>query len=133
MAEAALFIVGASGVGKTAVLEHLCAETEFDASCHFFDSVGVPTHEEREAMGLTPMMATELEFFLFEGTYEENARRGFRELTPVSTYNEDYHILQTSKEERVMRPLRNHLFAAGVPVVTSDGSYATFDVSLTPM
>ena len=53
MAEAALFIVGASGVGKTAVLEHLCGETDFDASCHFFDSVGVPTPEEREAMGMT--------------------------------------------------------------------------------
>ena len=72
-------------------------------------------------MGLTPMMATELEFFLFEGTYEENGRAGYRDLTPISSYNEDYNILQTTKEERVMRPLRNHLYAAGIPVENSKG------------
>ncbi len=74
-----------------------------------------------EKMGLTPMMATELEFFLFEGSYEENGRAGYRNLTPISAYNEDYHILQTTKEERIMRPLRNHLYAAGIPVENSKG------------
>ena len=73
------------------------------------------------AMGLTPMMATELEFFLFEGSYEANHKAGYRNLTPVSTYNEDYNILQTTKEEVVMRPLRNHLYAAGIPVENSKG------------
>jgi glutamine synthetase len=33
---------------------------------------------------------------------------GYRDLTPISGYNEDYHILQTTKEEHVMRPVRNH-------------------------
>lgn len=78
-----------------------------------------------EAMGFSPMMATELEFFLFEGSYEENARRGFRDLAPISAYNEDYHILQTTKEEAVMRPLRNHLYAAGIPVENSKGEAET--------
>ncbi|WP_322865326.1 glutamine synthetase family protein [Aquicoccus sp. G2-2] len=78
-----------------------------------------------EALGFTPMMATELEFFLFQGSYEENARKGFRDLTPVSGYNEDYHILQTTKEEAVMRPLRNHLYAAGIPVENSKGEAET--------
>ncbi|MEC9342514.1 MAG: glutamine synthetase family protein, partial [Pseudomonadota bacterium] len=32
-----------------------------------------------------------------------------------------YHIFQTTKEEAVMRPLRNHLVAAGVPVENSKG------------
>jgi len=71
-------------------------------------------------MGFTPMMATELEFFLFKGTHDEIAKRGFR-LTPISNYNEDYHIFQTSKEEYVMRPIRNHLRAMGVPVEGSKG------------
>ncbi len=74
-----------------------------------------------EAMGLTPVCATELEFFLFEGTLKENAARGFAGLKPISDYNEDYHIFQTSKEEGVMRPIRNHLVAAGVPVENSKG------------
>ncbi|MDQ2093183.1 glutamine synthetase family protein [Rhodalgimonas zhirmunskyi] len=78
-----------------------------------------------EAMGLTPMMATELEFFLFEKSYEANAGAGFRDLMPVSRYNEDYNILQTTKEEGVMRPLRNHLYAAGIPIENSKGEAET--------
>ena len=72
------------------------------------------------AMGLTPIMATELEFFLFQGTHDEIARRGFQ-LQPISNYNQDYHIFQTSKEEPIMRPIRNHLRAMGVPVEGSKG------------
>ena len=74
-----------------------------------------------EAMGLTPVMATELEFFLFKGSYEALANDGYRTLTPISAYNEDYNILQTSKEEFVMQPIRNHLRAMGVPVEGSKG------------
>ncbi len=74
-----------------------------------------------EAMGLTPIMATELEFFLFKGTHDEIAAGGFRDLQPISHYNEDYHIFQTSKEEPVMRPIRNHLRAMGVPVEGTKG------------
>ncbi|WP_299963592.1 glutamine synthetase family protein [uncultured Roseobacter sp.] len=74
-----------------------------------------------EAMGFTAMMATELEFFLFEKSLKEIRRSGFRDLTPISGYNEDYHIFQTTKEEMIMRPLRNHLYAAGVPVENSKG------------
>lgn len=74
-----------------------------------------------EAMGFAPMMATELEFFLFAADMDTLRRGGFRNLEPISGYNEDYHILQTTKEEGVMRPLRNHLFAAGIPVENSKG------------
>jgi glutamine synthetase len=73
-----------------------------------------------KAMGLTPIMATELEFFLFHGTHDEIAAGGFN-LKPISRYNEDYSIFQTSKEEPVMRPVRNHLRAMGVPVEGSKG------------
>lgn len=72
-------------------------------------------------LGFTPMMATELEFFLFERSFDDIRKSGFRDLEPISGYNEDYHILQTTKEEAVMRPLRNHLVAAGVPVENSKG------------
>lgn len=77
------------------------------------------------AMGLTPMMATELEFFLFEKGFDEIRKGGFRTLTPISGYNEDYNILQTTREEHVMRPIRNHLVAAGVPVENSKGEAET--------
>ena len=72
-------------------------------------------------LGYDAMMATELEFFLFEKSFGEIAKSGFRDLTPISAYNEDYHILQTTKEEHVMRPLRNHLWDAGIPVENTKG------------
>ena len=66
-------------------------------------------------------MATELEFFLFEKSFEDMRKGGYRDLEPISGYNEDYHILQTTKEEDVMRPVRNHLYAAGIPVENTKG------------
>ncbi len=74
-----------------------------------------------EALGFDAMMATELEFFLFAGSLDEIRKGGFRNLDPISGYNEDYHIFQTTKEEGVMRPIRNHLFAAGLPIENSKG------------
>ncbi|MCK0096239.1 glutamine synthetase family protein [Yoonia sp. F2084L] len=73
------------------------------------------------ALGFDAMMATELEFFLFERSFDDIRKTGFRDLTPISGYNEDYHILQTTKEEGVMRPIRNHLFGAGLPIENSKG------------
>ncbi|MBM1557542.1 glutamine synthetase [Sulfitobacter mediterraneus] len=78
-----------------------------------------------EALGFDAMMATELEFFLFEQSYDEIRKNGFRDLTPISGYNEDYHIFQTTKEEGVMRPIRNHLFNAGLPIENSKGEAET--------
>jgi glutamine synthetase len=72
-------------------------------------------------LGFTAKAATELEFFLFEKSFDDIRKSGFRDLEPISGYNEDYHILQTTKEEAVMRPLRNHLFAAGIPIENSKG------------
>jgi len=74
-----------------------------------------------EAMGITAMAATELEFFLFRETFEAAFDSGYRSLTPISGYNEDYHIFQTTKEEGVMRALRNGLNGADVPVENSKG------------
>ena len=67
------------------------------------------------------MAASELEFFLFTDTYAEVHARGYRGSNPVSAYNEDYHIFQTTKEEDVMRAIRTGLNAANVPVESSKG------------
>lgn len=74
-----------------------------------------------QEMGFTAMTATELEFFLFKKSYEDIQADGFRDLEPISGYNEDYHIFQTTKEEHIMRPIRNHLYAAGIPIENSKG------------
>ena len=74
-----------------------------------------------EAMGLKAYMASELEFFLFDQTFESARASGYRNLNPASAYNEDYHIFQTTKEEEVMRAIRNGLQGAGIPVENTKG------------
>lgn len=62
-----------------------------------------------EAMGLRAYMASELEFFLFDQSYDSAREAGYRNMKLASGYNEDYHIFQTTKEEEVMRAIRTGL------------------------
>ena len=68
-------------------------------------------------------MASELEFFLFDESYESANDKGYRSLKTAGSYIEDYHILQTTKEEGVMRAIRNGLQGAGIPVENSKGEW----------
>ncbi|MDP9137348.1 MAG: glutamine synthetase family protein, partial [Pseudomonadota bacterium] len=68
-------------------------------------------------------MASELEFFLFDESYESAHAKGYRSLKTAGPYIEDYHILQTTKEEGVMRAIRNGLQGAGIPVENSKGEW----------
>jgi glutamine synthetase len=74
-----------------------------------------------EALGLKAVMASELEFYQFVESYEEAGNQKYRNLHPISAYNEDYHIFQTTKEEVLMRAIRNGLYGAGIPVESTKG------------
>lgn len=74
-----------------------------------------------EAKGMRAFMGSELEFFVFRESFEEAEAKGYRNLTPISAYNEDYHIFQTTKEEDVMRAIRTGLQGADIPVENSKG------------
>jgi glutamine synthetase len=67
--------------------------------------------------------ASELEFYLFDETYRSAAVKRYRDLEAAGSYIEDYHILQTSKEEGVMRAIRRGLEGAGIPVENSKGEW----------
>jgi glutamine synthetase len=75
------------------------------------------------AMKLKAYMASELEFFLFDDSYDAAHHKGYRHLKTAGHYIEDYHILQTTKEEGVMRAIRNGLHGAGIPVENSKGEW----------
>ncbi len=77
--------------------------------------------EAAERMGFLPMVASEIEFYLFRDTYEEAHAKGYRGLEPHSPWLEDYHILQTTKDEYILGAIRRGLEAAGVPVEFSKG------------
>ena len=71
--------------------------------------------------GYTVKAGTELEFFLFQESMEQAWKQDFKGLTPSSPYVIDYHILQTSKDEWLIRKIRNDMAAAGLPVEFSKG------------
>ncbi len=77
--------------------------------------------EQAAALGYTIKCGTELEFILFRESYEEAAAAGYRGLTPQHDYILDYHILQTTKDEYLIRQIRNGMDGAGVPVEFSKG------------
>jgi glutamine synthetase len=71
--------------------------------------------------GFTAKLGSEIEFFLFKQGYDEANADGYRSLIPNSPYVEDYHILQTTKEEAVLGAMRRGLTGAGLPVEFSKG------------
>lgn len=73
------------------------------------------------AMGFDVMMATELEFFLFEESFPELFDAGYPTPTPMARYNVDYALFGTARDEPIMRDIRNHLYAAGIPIECSKG------------
>jgi len=77
--------------------------------------------ERATAAGFTINCGTELEFYLFRDSYEEAAAKGYADLDAHSAVIEDYHILQTSRDEYLIRAIRNGMDAAGIPVEFSKG------------
>lgn len=76
-----------------------------------------------EKLRFSANFASELEFYLFDDSYRQAFDKGYRGLTTAGYYIEDYHIFQTTKEEGVMRAIRRHLQASGIPVENSKGEW----------
>src|SRR5258708_32207499 len=74
-------------------------------------------------MGFSTMAASELELYVFKDSYETVAEKGFINATPIGRVIEDYHILQSTKEEHLVGAIRSHLERSGVPVESSKGEW----------
>ena len=79
--------------------------------------------ERLSERGLLAMFASELEFYLFDESYRDIHERDYRNPKTAGYYIEDYNILQTTREEPVIRAIRRHLQAAGIPVENSKGEW----------
>ena len=79
--------------------------------------------ERLAAQKMRAFCASELEFYLFDETYKSAAAKRYSGLETAGAYIEDYHILQTTKEEGVMRAIRRGLQGAGIPVENSKGEW----------
>ncbi|KAA1421843.1 glutamine synthetase [Nocardioides humilatus] len=72
-------------------------------------------------LGYAALSGTELEFILFEDTYEAARDARYQGLTPSNQYNVDYSILGTTRVEPLLRDIRNTMYAAGLNVEGAKG------------
>ncbi len=78
---------------------------------------------ELAELGFSAKGGSELEYYLFKDSYEEAHAKGYENLQPFSTYIEDYHMLQGTKEEQINAAVRRHMEASGIPVEFSKGEW----------
>ena len=71
--------------------------------------------------GWAAMVGTELEFVVYNDTYEQAAAKAYRDLVPANQYNVDYSILGTSRIEPLLRRIRNEMAGAGLYVESAKG------------
>jgi glutamine synthetase len=66
-------------------------------------------------------VGTELEFVVYDDTYEDAWRRGYRDLAPANLYNVDYSLLGTARIEPLLRRIRLGMEGAGMYVESAKG------------
>jgi glutamine synthetase len=71
--------------------------------------------------GWGSFVGTELEFVVYDDTYEDAWRRGYRDLTPANLYNVDYSLLGTARIEPLLRRIRLGMEGAGMYVESAKG------------
>jgi glutamine synthetase len=71
--------------------------------------------------GLKAYVGTELEFIVFNDTFESAWDKSYRDLEPANQYNVDYSLLGTSRIEPLLRDIRNSMTGAGLYVESAKG------------
>ncbi|KRE41972.1 glutamine synthetase family protein [Knoellia sp. Soil729] len=77
--------------------------------------------ERAAEKGWMAIAGTELEFIVFEDTYESAWDRRYVGLTGANRYNVDYSITGGTVVEPLLREIRNEMYAAGVTVEGAKG------------
>lgn len=77
--------------------------------------------ERLKQAGYGAFVGTELEFIVFQDTYEEAWLAGYRDLTPANLYNVDYSMLGTARIEPLLRRIRTSMASAGMIVESAKG------------
>ena len=74
-----------------------------------------------DAAGYGAFVGTELEFIVFQDTYEEAWLAGYKDLTPANLYNVDYSMLGGARVEPLLRRIRLAMAGAGMIVESAKG------------
>ena len=65
-------------------------------------------------MGLTAFVGTELEFIVFEDSYRDAWKKGYRDLIPATDYNVDYALAASTRMEPLLHDIRVAMDGAGM-------------------
>lgn len=76
--------------------------------------------ERARSIGYEPIAAYEFEFYLFEGTPRENARKGWRDLEPYSVGCHTYSVYRDTGSEFMLGKIRRRLAEMGVFIEASN-------------
>lgn len=89
--------------------------------------------EELRSEGLTAAVGTELEFHLYQDSYDDLRGRGYRDRKPTTIIHSDYTVQQVNTWEPFFQRLRSCLDASGLDVEMSQGEWGLgqWEINLT--
>jgi glutamine synthetase len=79
--------------------------------------------DKAHQLGYQGVGASELEYFMYKDSYEEAHKKGYKGLDHFGYYLGDYHMLQSTREEKLNAVMRRELKKSGVPIENSKGEY----------
>jgi len=79
--------------------------------------------EQARKEGFGANCASELEYFIYNETYESAHKTGYKGLATAGWYSEDYHILQGTRTEELQQAVRYFLKKSGISVESSKGEF----------
>jgi glutamine synthetase len=79
--------------------------------------------QEREiaARGLSALIASELEFYLYSESYPDHHADGYRDLTPAWHFHGDNDVFVTTAQEPFLRRIRQSMRGMGITVSVTQG------------
>jgi glutamine synthetase len=75
------------------------------------------------SQGLTAMAGSEVEYYIFQDSYREAAKKLHTGMDPAGWYIEDYHTLQGTRVEDINAAARRHLSKSGIEVECTKGEW----------
>jgi glutamine synthetase len=88
--------------------------------------------DRANSLGYDPICAYEFEFYLFEGTPRELARRSWRDIEPISSGNHTYSVYRDTGSDYVIGLIRDRLAEQGVFIEASNSEHGAgqFEVNI---
>lgn len=90
--------------------------------------------EQLNKLGIAARVASELEFFLFQNTYEAAYYEGYKQLKPFYHFHADWDVLLAGYVEPTIRGIRNELIDAKIDFegYQGEGGAGQYEINMPP-